>query len=350
MVLLPAVAGFAVVGVLLVVAFRPAGGQDSGGSDNGSGGTSTATVEQRNLVDREATNGTLGYGDTHSVSSPVSGTLTAVPAEGTIIDRGQSLFEVDGEGVPLFFGTVPMYRELSTSADDGPDIRQLEENLVALGFATEDELTIDEEYTSATASAVREWQESLGRDETGTVSVSDLVFEPGAVRISKVTAAVGSSVGPGGPVMDVTGTTRVVTVRIEASRQDLVKYGKKARVSLPDGSTGDATIVGVGTVATTEGEEQSPHVTVTLVLDDPAAAGTLDQAPVEVEFTRSREKDALAVPARALLALSEGGYAVEVVRDGGRTELVAVELGSFADGYVGVIGEIEAGDEVVVPA
>jgi peptidoglycan hydrolase-like protein with peptidoglycan-binding domain len=349
-VLLPAVAGFAVVGVLLVVAFRPAGGQGSDGNDGGSSaGTSTAVVETRNLVDRESVNGTLGYGETSQVGSPVSGTLTAVPADGTVIDRGQTLFEVDGKGVPLFFGTVPMYRELSTSADDGPDIRQLEENLVALGFATESELTVDDEYTSATASAVREWQESLGRDETGTVGVSDLVFEPAAVRVSKVTAAVGSSVGPGGPVMDVTGTTRVVTVRIEAARQDVVKVGRNARVSLPDGSTGSATIVGVGTVATKEGEEQSPHVTVTLVLDDPAASGTLDQAPVEVEFTLSREKDALAVPARALLALAEGGYAVEVVRDGGATELVAVEVGSFADGFVGVSGAVEEGDEVVVP-
>jgi hypothetical protein len=348
-VLLPAVAGFAVVGVLLVVAFRPAGGQGSDGNAGGSAGTSTALVETRDLVDRESVSGTLGYGETYQVGSPVSGTLTAVPADGTVVDRGQSLFEVDGAGVPLMFGTVPMYRELSTSADDGPDIRQLEENLVALGFATEAELTVDEEYTSATASAVRDWQESLGRDETGTVGVSDLVFEPAAVRVSKVTAAVGSSVGPGGPVMDVTRTTRVVTVRIEAARQDVVKVGRTARVSLPDGSTGRATIVGVGTVATKEGEEQSPHVTVTLALDDPAAAGTLDQAPVEVEFTLSREKGALAVPARALLALAEGGYAVEVVRDGGATELVAVEIGSFADGFVGVSGELEEGDEVVVP-
>jgi hypothetical protein len=57
----------------------------------------------------------------------------------------------------------------------------------------------------------------------------------------------------------------------------------------------------------------------------------------------------LAVPANALLALLEGGYAVERVTDGGGTELVAVETGLFADGWVEVSGDLAEGDEVVVP-
>ena len=55
----------------------------------------------------------------------------------------------------------------------------------------------------------------------------------------------------------------------------------------------------------------------------------------------------LAVPVRALLALAEGGYAVERVTATG-TELVPVELGAFADGYVQVTGTVAAGDTVVV--
>jgi len=34
------------------------------------------------------------------------------------------------------YGSVPVYRRLSTSTTDGPDVRQLERNLVALGFGS----------------------------------------------------------------------------------------------------------------------------------------------------------------------------------------------------------------------
>ena len=57
----------------------------------------------------------------------------------------------------------------------------------------------------------------------------------------------------------------------------------------------------------------------------------------------------LAVPVEALLALAEGGYAVELAHDDGTTSLVAVELGAFADGWVEVTGDVAEGDEVVVP-
>jgi hypothetical protein len=57
----------------------------------------------------------------------------------------------------------------------------------------------------------------------------------------------------------------------------------------------------------------------------------------------------VAVPVEAVLALAEGGYAVEVGLADGTTRLVGVELGVFADGYVEVTGEVAAGDQVVVP-
>ena len=48
----------------------------------------------------------------------------------------------------------------------------------------------------------------------------------------------------------------------------------------------------------------------------------------------------------------EGGYAVERVGTGpqGANELVKVETGAFADGWVELSGDVAEGDEVVVPA
>ena len=59
--------------------------------------------------------------------------------------------------------------------------------------------------------------------------------------------------------------------------------------------------------------------------------------------------DATVVPISALLALAEGGYAVEVMRDG-TPVLTGVQLSNFLNNEVSIVGEVEPGDEVVVPS
>jgi hypothetical protein len=341
-----AAVGLPVVGVLGLLFLRP-GGPDSAAGDRTRGDGSTTTVERRDLVDRESVSGSLGYGDAHNLSSPRQGTITALPAEGSVIERGQSLVEIDGHGVPLFFGVVPMYRTLQSGVDDGSDVRQLEENLDTLGFAGSG-FTVDDHYDGATSAAVRRWQKSLGHDQSGAVTAEDLVFQPGPVRVGKHAAEVGTSAGPGATVYEASGTTRIASVRLEVSRQALAKAGDKVRVKLPDGTTVDGTILSVGTVASKDSESAPAKITVSVVLDDQSAAASLTEAPVTVDFTKSTAQGVLAVPVRALLALSEGGYAVEVVRDG-KHDLVPVELGAFADGYVEVKGRLQEGENVAMP-
>ena len=60
----------------------------------------------------------------------------------------------------------------------------------------------------------------------------------------------------------------------------------------------------------------------------------------------------LSVPVTAIVGKSGGGFAVEVVLDGGRRTLVAVELGLFdtTAGRVQVEGDLREGDRVVVPS
>jgi len=70
---------------------------------------------------------------------------------------------------------------------------------------------------------------------------------------------------------------------------------------------------------------------------------------VTVNFTSQQHKNVLAVPVAALLALSEGGYGVQVVQ-GSSSRIVAVETGLFADGRVEISGPgISAGMSVGVP-
>ena len=87
-------------------------------------------------------------------------------------------------------------------------------------------------------------------------------------------------------------------------------------------------------------------------LDDPEKARGLDRAPVQVAITTKGVENALSVPVTAIVGKAGGGFAVEVVRAGGRRELVAVKLCLLdtAGGRVEVEGDLREGDRVVVPS
>jgi hypothetical protein len=313
----------------------------------------TAEVTRRDLAEREELDGTLGYGDTSQISLSGAGTVTALPALGSVIDRGQTVVEVDGVAVPLLFGERPLWRQLDANAVDGVDIEELEANLVALGFATADSLTVDQDWTSATTAAVKEWQESLGRDQTGVVAPGDAVVLPGAVRVSAHPTPVGSPAG--GPVLEVTGTARVVSIALDATKQSLVSVDEAVEVVLPDDTTTTGKITSVGSVAQAgddtdgDGSPDSSTIEVLVALDDPSTGGSLDAAPVIVRVVTSAAQGVLAVPVSALLALTDGSSVVERVESGGTTRRVPVETGAFADGWVEVTGDLAEGDTVVVP-
>ncbi|MEQ1788092.1 MAG: peptidoglycan-binding protein, partial [Acidimicrobiales bacterium] len=310
--------------------------------------TTTAVVERTDLVEYEELDGTLGFGTARELAIGRSGTITALPAAGSAVERGGTLAEVDGQPVPLLYGTRPLWRGLQVDVE-GPDVQILEENLVALGHADASSLEVDEEFTAATTAAVKRWQVALGVEETGVVALGDAVVQPGAVRVAAHVASVGGQAG--GPVLSVTGTDHLVRVDLDADRQDLVAADDDVEVVLPDGQSTPATVYSVSTVVTPGDEMTGTSATVEVIvaLSDPSVAGDRDEAPVGVSIVRSQAEGVLAVPVEALLALAEGGYAVERVSDAG-TELVAVDTGAFADGRVEVLGDLSEGDEVVVPA
>jgi multidrug efflux pump subunit AcrA (membrane-fusion protein) len=71
---------------------------------------------------------------------------------------------------------------------------------------------------------------------------------------------------------------------------------------------------------------------------------------VDVDVVSDSVSGVVAVPVSALVALSEGGYAVEVQQNDGSTVLVAVEPGFYADGLVEVTEtQVTPGMLVVVP-
>ncbi|NUT47667.1 MAG: peptidoglycan-binding protein [Saccharothrix sp.] len=307
----------------------------------------TAKVVATTLTRTERVAGTLSHGTATPVPAGVQGTVTWLPEPGAVIGRGQAVYEVDARPVPLLFGATPAYRSLSPGAI-GRDVRQLEENLEALGYGG---FTVDESYTAGTATAVREWQRASGVPETGAVQPTDVVVAAAEVRVAELKAQPGSRAT--GPVLTYTGTTRVVVVPLDVGKQHLVAEGVAATVALPGGGSVEGRVESVGTVATS-GPDQ-PGATATTTVDvvvsvaDQAALGRLDSAPVDVLLVSERKEGVLAVPVGALVSLGEGRYGVQVVESGG-TRSVPVETGLFAAGRVEVVGEgIAEGVEVGVP-
>lgn len=279
-------------------------------------------------------------------------TYTALPALGQVLNRGQALYAIDGKPVPLFYGTATMWRAFQPGMADGADVGELTDNLIALGYGAA--LVPGPHFSAATADAVRRWQAANGVGQTGVVRLGEVVFAAGPLRVSAVHPAAGAAAAPG-PVLDVTTTSRVVTVALPVSKEYLVHAGDAVSVLLPDGTTTTGGHVrDVATVAVAPasggGGNSGPTVAVTITLDNPAQSGNLDQAPVTVNITDQAVHGVLAVPINALLALAEGGSAVEI-ESGGTRRLVAVHTGLFGASMVEVSGAgITEGTAVEVPA
>ena len=338
---------------LLLAARSEGSGSQTTGSGETARATSSVAVSRQDLVARTEVDGTLGYSGQLAVAGQLQGTVTAVPKPGTVVERGQALYSVDNRPVTLLYGDLPAWRRLAAGMTDGPDVKQLEQNLVALGHATEVDVGVDERFTSATTAAVKRWQKALGAEETGAVELGQVVFLPDALRVADVKAEKGAPVPPGTPVITGTSTSRVVQVDLDATKQSLAKVGDKVDVKLPDGKVTPGTIASVGSVVQTKGQGDNAKrvVAVTVTLDDPAATGTVDQAPVKVGITSDSRKGVLAVPVNALLALAEGGYGVRVVDGAGPGRIVPVTPGLFARGMVEVSGDgLAEGMQVEVPA
>ncbi|HEY3865812.1 MAG TPA: peptidoglycan-binding protein [Solirubrobacteraceae bacterium] len=280
-----------------------------------------------------------------------SSTFTKLPPVGQVFTRGQSLYEISGQSVVLLYGSVLPTRAFIAGMSAGSDVGELNANLDALGYG--EGLTGDT-FSAATGAAIRAFQSAHGLTVTGELLLGSVVFEPGAVRVTSVTATVGATVMPG-PVLGISSTARQVKLALDAAQQASVKKGDGVTITLPDNQTTPGRIAYVSSVATSPsskaGEEESgPTIEVDATPTDPAATGRLDQAPVNVSITTESVRDALAVPIDALLALAGGGYSVEVA-EGRVHRLEAVSLGLFddADGLVQLSGQgVSAGQRVVV--
>jgi hypothetical protein len=319
--------------------------------------TGIQAVTRQDLSSQTQVSATLGYAGSYSVVNQAQGTVTSLPTVGQVVGQGQVLYEVDGAPVVLLYGSTPAYRSLSEGASStevtGADVAELNADLVTLGYATSAEIPSGtDDFTYWTKQGVEKLQKALGVTQNGTLTLGQAVFEPSAVRVTSVSATLGASAQPGQSVLSATSTTRQVSIALDADEQSELAVGDKVTITLPDNQTTAGVISSVGTVAAAGQNGGSPTISVLVNPTDPAATGTWDQAPVNVTITTGSVSNVLVVPVDALLAQSNGGYAVEVAGADGVHHLVPVTLGLFddADGLVQVTGtSLGTGEQIVVP-
>ncbi|WP_344197856.1 peptidoglycan-binding domain-containing protein [Kribbella karoonensis] len=308
----------------------------------------TTKVTQQTLKDTETQDGTLGFGTTTAAVNRVAGTVTAVPDSGQELRRGNTVYSIDNKPTTLLYGALPAYRRLAVGTE-GTDVLQLEQNLQAMGYTG---FTVDDEYTEATATAVKAWQDDLGLDETGVVELGSVLFAPGHIRVDSVPAEEGSPLGPNQPVLNYTGTTRAVTVQLDAADQRLAVTGAATSIALPNGESVVGKIQKVSTVvipADSPDKDPETKIQVIVAIADQKAVAAWTSAATDVTFTASERKNVLTVPVAALVALREGGFGVEVT-DGTTSRYVPVKTGLFASGQVEISGTgITAGTTVGIP-
>ncbi|HZB42896.1 MAG TPA: peptidoglycan-binding domain-containing protein, partial [Ilumatobacter sp.] len=120
----------------------------------------TVPVERRQLTSELALSGEVAYNEPLTVT--LAGAVGLAPGEtavvtelrevGTELNEGDMLVEVTTRPVFVLQGELPMYRRMVIGTQ-GPDVAQLEQALVRLGY---DPGTVDTVFDAATATAVEQ--------------------------------------------------------------------------------------------------------------------------------------------------------------------------------------------------
>jgi hypothetical protein len=311
----------------------------------------TVAIRQTDLANTSSFSGTLGFGSAQTVKGAGEGIVTKLPEAGDTAERGKPLYSVNGIPVPVFFGDTPLYRKLGTPDLQGPDVAVVADNLAALGFrvGTRAKDRPKTAFTTGVSDALKKWQKSVGLQDTGTLDIGQIVVLSGPMRVNGVTAQLGDAANT--PLLTVTPTAKVVTVPVDATEVGAIKAGVAATIVRPDAEEIPGRVTDIST-AVDGGKDAGgggggsgpPKVNITVAPDNEHDLDAYNSAAVQIKITTETRAGVLAVPVGALVALREGGYAVQLP-DG---TLKAVRTGMFSKDLVEISGQgVSAGLQVV---
>ena len=321
-----------------------------------------SSIEHRKSLDNGPTEAALNHAMTSLESAQAS-------LHAAWVSREQ--FVQGYYGCILMYGPFPAWREFRLGMTRGEDVRYLEENLTALGFNTNQKFQIDQVFDEKTEEAIRRMQESYGLIVNGTLEPGDIVFAPGKSMVEHISPEdapgkhitsseivisitpmekTDTSIGRSGLTTSSLSLQRVET-QLLVSDQDLIQTGSEVQIELPDETvvTGMITKIGKVAVVPTGNQAEDPFLEVSIAITDSKDIIKWTGAPVIVSVTKTFAKNVIAAPVSALLALLDGGYALEIKKQDS-TILIPVETGIYSDGWVEIDGPgLTDGLEIVIP-
>ena len=311
--------------------------------------TELVPVIRQDVVEQERVQAAVGSGRPVALPIDAEGLVTWAPPHGLMLSSGDVVVEVSGRPVFLVVGESPLYRPLrlvpSNERDvagdrlgpqTGQDVAQLQQFLLEQGFDDKGRLVVDELFGLSTQRAVKAWQTSVGHPATGVVDSSQMVF-----MTNEVLLQTDFIIGEGFRPVEVTGTGTVLQLIGSTSLRDFFPVAASVEVMAEPAVTG--VVIRSSRVSSDDGNGVRQQIEISVDGVNPEDLGQ----SVEVVGSAIRATDVLTIPVRALLALSDGRWQVEVSSSGGvnRVEVVLIDV----VGTTAIIEGLDEGADVVVP-
>ena len=315
--------------------------------------------KQRSALDEPPTESEL-LQVTQSLKSALAGLSIAQETSNNLVEGYSASL--------LMFGNTPAWRDMKEGIAPGEDVHQLKLNLIALGYGTIKTLGSDWNFNPATTAAITKLQADMNLILSGEILLGEVVFTPGTslVKSSSTLKSVGDKMNVGTELFYLTPIEKVdtkiesdgsvkiqreslqaVEIQVDVSDRGLVNEGSKVEIELPDESLVEGTVREVATLAVVP-QEGDPFLEVLIAVEGTTEYFEWTGATVTINVTKELASGVLASPVNGLLALLSGGYALEIVTATG-TNLIPVETGIYADGWVEVSGPgLQPGTEIIV--
>lgn len=308
-----------------------------------------ATIEPREIQRDATTTGVVHPFRQALIAAEVAGRVVERHIEpGTLVDKGQVMFELDTERARL--SLARSQAEVQASEVDARkaqhDLRQ-GESLIADNVISQD--TLDNLRFAAERARS---QRSAARAALATAerAVADgRIRAPFAGSTEQVHAQVGDFLNPGTAVAVLADFSRArVIAGVTAAEAARVAPGQLTSLAFPtlDGRTIEGKVSSVARVP----DPGSGTYNVEIWLDEEAAAGLREGVIASVNLADDERTIALAVPNKALLRRNGELYVYRVQGDesGYHAELRSVSLGARDGLYSEVLDGLDAGDSVVI--
>lgn len=279
-------------------------------------------------------------------SNRATGVVTEVITKpGAEVSQGSLLYTVGLRPVVVAQGSVPAFRDVGYGTT-GEDVRQTQQMLADLGFYKD---KIDGEAWYQTVSAIREWQKSLGVEQTGVVATGDVIFVPKLpARVSlddEIVFRDASLVG-GEAVLSGLADSPTFSIPVTDTQAAMIPSGTRIEITSPKGD------IWTGFASKQTKDVAAGTVTVKLLGPDNAVicGSKCSQVPITGQMTLISKivtvetVTGLVVPSSALSSEADGQLAVVDEND----VRIPVKVVAAARG-MSVIEGVEAGTKVRVP-